>query len=207
MWTDHGFLRLKFQNLHMISAEGHLDKMWRSNQPSPKQIKEHVDLRGLKTIINLRGESGAGFHVLEREACDIHGVELVNFQMFSRDTPTKEKILEAKALFERIEYPALMHCKSGADRAGIMAVLFKLLHEEASFDEAIKQLSFKYLHIKEGKTGMLDHFFEVYRLRHEETGIGFLDWIENEYDRHGVKDNFMSKWWGNMLTDKLLRRE
>ena len=44
-----------------------------------------------------------------------------------------------------------MHCKSGADRAGIVAVMYKLLHEKAPFEEAVEQLSFKYGHIKQGK--------------------------------------------------------
>ena len=56
--------------------------------------------------------------------------------MFSREPPTVEKVFEARDLFERIRYPALMHCKSGADRAGIMAVLYKLLREKVPFEEA-----------------------------------------------------------------------
>ena len=68
----------------------------------------------------------------------------------------------AKDLFESIEYPALMHCKSGADRAGLMSVLYKLLREKVPFEQAVEQLSLKYLHVKHGKTGMLDAFFQAY---------------------------------------------
>ena len=85
-WGDHGFLRMRFQNLHQISPE-----MWRGNQPSPKQVEEHARLRGIKTIINLRGESPKGYYLLEKEACEANGIELVDFQVFSRDTPTKDK--------------------------------------------------------------------------------------------------------------------
>ena len=35
-------------------------------------------------------------------------------------------------MFETIEYPAVMHCKSGADRAGIMAALYLILKKEIS---------------------------------------------------------------------------
>ncbi len=38
---------------------------------------------------------------------------------------------DARALFDRIEYPALFHCKSGADRVGLMAALY-LFFKEAS---------------------------------------------------------------------------
>ena len=164
IWGDHGFLRARFQNLHQISPE-----MWRSNQPSPRQIGDHARERGIRTIINLRGTSTRGYYLLEKEACAANGIELIDFQVFSRDTPTVETIFAAKDLFETITYPALMHCKSGADRAGIMSVFYKLFREGAPLDEATGQLSLKYLHVKQGKTGMLDHFFETYRGFNAET--------------------------------------
>ena len=36
-------------------------------------------------------------------------------------------IFKADALFKIIKYPALIHCKSGADRAGIVSYLYKIL--------------------------------------------------------------------------------
>jgi len=201
-WGDHGFLRLKFRNLHQIS-----DEMWRSNQPSPKHIAAHAAERGIKTIINLRGESPKGYYVLEKEACAEHGIELVDFQMFSRDTPTVEKIHGARELFESIKYPALMHCKSGADRAGIMAVLYMHFRQGLPIEDAVEQLSFKYLHVREGKTGMLDFFFQSYLEYKKETPISFIDWIDGPYDRLAVKSEFMSTWKAKMVVDRVLRRE
>jgi protein tyrosine/serine phosphatase len=119
VWGDHGFLRYRFRNLHRIS-----DEMYRANQPSPEHIARYAKELGLKTILNLRGDSPKGYYLLEKEACARHGIQLVDFQMFSREIPSPEKVLEAKHLFDSIAYPALMHCKSGADRAGIMAVLY-----------------------------------------------------------------------------------
>ena len=57
-------------------------------------------------------------HVLEQEACDRYGVKQVYFVVWSREAPSREQVLGAKALFDELEYPAMMHCKSGADRAG-----------------------------------------------------------------------------------------
>ena len=119
VWGDHGFLRVKFRNLHAIS-----DEMFRANQPSPEQIARYAKELGLKTILNLRGDSPKGYYLLEKEACERHGITLVDFQMFSREIPKPEAVLAAKQLFDSIAYPALMHCKSGADRAGIMSVLY-----------------------------------------------------------------------------------
>ena len=85
-WGDHGFLRVWFNNHRDIGGG-----MFRANQPSPKRIAELVD-EGIKTILNLRGESDKGYYALEKEACAEHGITLVDFRMYSRDTPKKKSI-------------------------------------------------------------------------------------------------------------------
>jgi protein tyrosine/serine phosphatase len=206
VWGDHGFLRARFSNLHRISPE-----MWRSNQPSPRQVLAHARERGIRTILNLRGATTKGYYLLEKEACEQAGIELVDFQVFSRDPPTRETIFAARDLFERIEYPALMHCKSGADRAGVMAVLYKLLRERVPYEEAVEQLSGKYLHVRQGKTGVLDAFIESYAAYNAGRPRGqwkpFLDWVAEDYDRMAVKEAFARKLGRGLRLDALLGRE
>ncbi|KCZ93847.1 protein-tyrosine-phosphatase [Hyphomonas johnsonii] len=206
VWGDHGFLRAAFSNLHQISPD-----MWRANQPSPRQVVAHAKARGIRTIINLRGASTKGYYLLEKEACEAAGIVLEDFQVFSRDTPTREAIFGARDLFERIAYPALMHCKSGADRAGLMAVLYKLLHEKVPFEEARQQLSFKYLHVKHGKTGMLDAFLDAYANYNSGRPVDnwkpFLDWVAEDYDRQAVKDAFLGSFGKKVQLDRILGRE
>ena len=199
---DHGFLRETFQNLHQIS-----DEMWRANQPNPRQIAEHARLRGIKTILNLRGESTKGYYLLEKEACEAVGIELIDFRVYSRDMPTVERVFEAKQLFEEIAYPALMHCKSGADRAGLMSALYMIFRMDEPVSVALGQLSKKYLHMKEGKTGLLDAFFEAYIEAEAATGIGFGDWVKTEYDRETLKSDFLNSGRDRLRLDWLLRRE
>ena len=100
-----------------------------------------------------------------------------------------------------------MHCKSGADRAGLMSVLYKLLREGVSVEEAQEQLSLKYLHVKHGKTGVLDAVFEVYAAFNAETPISFLDWVENHYDRLAIKEAFLASGRANLKIDELIGRE
>ncbi|WP_084396202.1 fused DSP-PTPase phosphatase/NAD kinase-like protein [Henriciella aquimarina] len=199
---DHGFLRESFQNLHRISPE-----MWRSNQPNPRQVAEHAAERGVQTIINLRGQSTKGYYLLEKEACEAVGITLVDFQVFSRDTPTVETIFAARDLFEEIAYPALMHCKSGADRAGLMSVLYMIFRRGLPVTRAIEQLSGRYLHVKSGKTGMLDAFFQAYLDDTAGTGKSFLDWVQEDYDRMAVKNAFLTRNRKRFQWDRLLRRE
>ena len=204
-WGDHGFLRARFANRHDIGGG-----MYRENQPSPKRIALLAE-DGIKTILNLRAESPKGFYLLEEEACQKHGIKLVNFRVYSRDVHTREKIRAAKALFPTLEYPVMMHCKSGADRTGFMGVLYRHFHMGDSIEQAMEQLSFKYLHIKEGKTGMLDFFFNdylKYAAQEKEAGrdAEFIDWVETVYEPADVKARFMAQWSGNPITE-LLRRE
>jgi len=202
LWGDHGFLRLRFSNLHHIA-----DGMWRSNQPSPRQIRRHAAERDIKTIINLRGESTKGYFLLEEEACAAEGIALINFQVFSRDTPTSSAVLQASELFQSIEYPALMHCKSGADRAGLMSVLFKIAHKGQPVGDAMEQLSSKYLHIKQGKTGILDAFFEAAMNAGADAPENFFKWVKSDYDRVAVKADFLRKQGRTLELDRLLGRE
>lgn len=200
MLKDHGFLRLWWHNLHQIT-----DEAWRSNQPTPARI-DAAAKKGIKTIINLRGSREDGGWRLENEACNKNGITLVDFTIRSRAVPDAENIHAAKVLFETVEYPILMHCKSGADRAGIMSALYLLLRKSASLDEATKQLSFKYFHVKQAKTGLLDAFLETYR-PFEDKGISFINWVDNHLDPAEITRKFQSKSWATRLVDNILRRE
>ncbi|MGD9816475.1 MAG: sulfur transferase domain-containing protein [Hyphomonadaceae bacterium] len=202
IWADHGFLRARFSNFHWVEP----GVMARANQPSPQAIARYA-AQGFRTILNLRGKSDTGYYALEREACAAHGMTMIDARMFSREPPSREAIAHAKHLFETIQYPALMHCKSGADRAGVMAVLYKHLKMGLPIDAAVEQLSIKYLHVRQGKTGVIDFFFETYLRDARATGKSFLEWVEQDYDKAKMRAQFKSSWLGNLLVDRILRRE
>jgi len=198
---DHGIFRMFYANCHKIS-----DRAWRSAQPAPHQIRRFAK-RGIRTIINLRGERQCGSYWLEQAACKLHGIKLVNFQIGSRAAPTPEELRAAKSLFQTIDYPMLMHCKSGADRAGMMSTLYHYFHEGVPIDVARNQLSLKYGHIRQADTGILDYFFERYLADNAERPMPFLEWVDTVYDPKELKRSFRSKGWANRLVDTVLRRE
>jgi protein tyrosine/serine phosphatase len=202
LWNDHAYLRLGFSNAHWISEE-----LVRTNQPWPHQFAAWK-AKGIKTVINLRGGFDGSFYALEKEACARLGLTLVNFTVASREAPSRAQVTGAKRLFETIAYPALMHCKSGADRAGVMSVLYMHFRQGRTIREAIEQLGFKYLHMKQGKTGVLDYTFERYLAEGEPAGMSFLEWVESPaYDPAGLKKTFQSQMWGRLITEGLLKRE
>lgn len=201
-WADHAFLRLGFQNAHWISPE-----LVRTNQPWPFQLAWWKK-QGIKTVINLRGGFDASFYALEKDACERLGLKMVDFTITSREVPTRARVLGAKELFDSIEYPAVMHCKSGADRAGIMSVFYMHFRQGKPIREAMKELSLRYLHVKQGKTGVLDYVFERYLEEGEPKGQSFVEWVESDaYDPVAMKADFRAQWIGTLLTEKLLRRE
>jgi len=202
LWNDHAYLRLGFSNAHWISEE-----LLRATQPWPHQLAAWK-ARGIRTVVNLRGGFDASFYALEKDACDRLGLAMVNFTVTSREVPSREQVLGAKRLYETIAYPALIHCKSGADRAGIMSVLYMHFRKGLPIREALAQLSLKYLHIRQGKTGVLDYVFERYLREGEPAGMSFLEWVESPaYDPAGFKREFRAGMLGAALTETLLRRE
>jgi protein tyrosine/serine phosphatase len=202
LWNDHAYLRLGFSNAHWIS-----DELVRANQPWPHQIAAWKD-QGIRTIVNLRGGFDASFHALEKDACERLRMNLVDFTITSREVPSRERVLGAKRLFETLEYPAMMHCKSGADRAGIMSVFYMHFRKGKTIREALDQLHLRYLHVKQGKTGVLDYTFERYLDQGEPAGMSFLEWVESPmYDPAGIKADFRAQMWGSLVTEGLLKRE
>lgn len=189
--VDHGIVRLVHPNWGDV-APG----VYRSAQPSPGQLRQ-ARARGVRTVLNLRAERDCGAFVLEEEACEALGLELINVQTRSRDVPSKELIRELDRIFQTIERPFLMHCKSGSDRTGIVGTLYLILHEGWDVEAAMRhQLSWRWGHIREAKTGMLDFFFESYLADTRERPMPFRQWVDEVYDPDTIKRTFMSRWRG-----------
>ena len=203
LWKDHAYLRLVFQNAHWVSPE-----LIRTNQPWPFQLKWWAE-SGVKTVINLRGGGyPTSFYLLEKEACAKYGLTLVDFAVASREAPSAAQVRGLYELFDRVEYPAVMHCKSGADRAGIASVLYAHHRLGLPLREALKELRLRTLHVKQGAVGVLGYTFERYFAEGEPKGLSFLDWTQTpDYDPKQIRADFKVDWWGSLVTERLLRRE
>jgi len=182
---DHGFLRIIWTNFYQFAPGA-----YRSNQPSPRRIKKYAD-RGIRTIVNLRGSPSQSHFLLEKEACKKFGVELINCSMWARSLTPKHFIIELFDVFDKIEKPFVVHCKSGADRASLAAAFYLIYSQGYTVSETRNQFSLKYLHLKFSRTGVLDFLMDVYEKEGEAKNISLRDWITSHYDAEALTDQFL----------------
>lgn len=190
---DHAFLRVLWTNQYEVGRD-----VWRSNQPSPRRIKKLAEM-GIKTIVTLRGQGVIAFNLLEKEACDVFGINYVHMGgIAARVAAPASGYLALLDFFDDAERPFLFHCKSGADRAGLAAAFYLLHIEKYPLSEARKQLSWKHMHLKSTKTGVLDHILDHYEADMNTHGeMSLREWLIDHYDHETVNASF-NKLLGNL---------
>lgn len=185
LWFDHAILRTVWTNFFEI-APG----VYRSNHPTHRRFVKLKQM-GVKTILNLRGSYGAAHYLVEQESCEALGLQLISVSMQARHAPPREEIQALLAAFREAEKPFVMHCKSGADRAGFASALYLLVIEGRPMSEARRMLGVKYLHLSMSKTGILDHILDVYEARNAREAVSFDDWLATEYDATTMQADYM----------------
>ena len=198
---DHAVLRLGHANFGTVIP----GRLYRCNHPTPGRIRRLTRRYGLTTIVNLRGATGSGSYHLSRDQAQKLGVAYHDLSLESRGAPHRDRILRLLDIWRSAPGPMLVHCKSGADRAGLAAGLC-LLFEGRSAAEAMRQLSWRYGHIKQARTGILDAFF----LRYQRDGEGrepFLEWLDRDYDEAALRRDFHANGLASFINDWVLAHE
>ncbi len=184
LWFDHAVLRKIWTNFFKVAPD-----VYRSNQPTHERFVK-LKKMGIRSILNLRGAAGAAHYLVEEESCRKLGLMLVNCTLHARYAAPRQDILSVIQAFRTIEKPFVMHCKSGADRAGFASAIYLLVIEGRPLPEARKMLSIKYLHLKWSRTGILDYIFDLYEQRNRESTISFEEWVATEYDNELVQAQY-----------------
>ena len=181
---DQAFLRMLWSNFHQVC-----DDAYRASQPSPSHLSFYKN-KGIKAILNLRGFTQQSYALFEEDSCKKLGLKLISVPLSGSFAPQSEKLLEIISIMEKIPKPFVLHCKSGADRAGLVSAIYLIVQKKLSVAEAKKQLSFKYLHLDFTKTGILDYIFNVFEERLKIANIDFVDWIKKEYNSEILNNSF-----------------
>ena len=201
LFVDHALLRLGFGNVAAVIP----GRLYRGNHPTPMRLRRLTRRLGLTTLINLRGATGTGSYHLSRDAALKLGLAVHDLSLESRGAPHRDRIHRLHAVYRALPGPALLHCKSGADRAGLAAGLC-VLFEGGSAREALRQLSWRFGHIRQARTGILDAFF----LRYQREGEGrkpFLEWLDHDYDEAALRRDFHANGLAGFINDWVLARE
>ncbi|MDR6183645.1 protein tyrosine/serine phosphatase [Asaia bogorensis NBRC 16594] len=201
LFVDHAIFRLPWTNLATVVP----GKVYRCNHPTPARLARLKQKLGLRTLVNLRGHRRCGSDALSRQAAQALGLDHIDMAFESRGAPHRDRILRFAGLYAQIKRPMLMHCKSGADRAGLASALV-ILFEGGTAAQALRQLHWRFGHFNRARTGILDAF--VLRYQAEAEGrIPFMHWVEHEYDEVRLKKDFTAGKLASFVTDKVLRRE
>jgi protein tyrosine/serine phosphatase len=151
-------------NFHVVVP----GELCRSGQMEPDALRAALAREGVRTVVNLRGhQDGAGWYEQESAILAAAGVRLVDFPMSSGVVLSGEKMDELVSHLRRGPAPVLVHCRAGADRAGLAAGLY-LASTGRSPEEARGQLSWRYGHFPYAwwrERGAMDESLEAYLAR------------------------------------------
>ncbi len=119
---------------HFHQVNQHL---YRGAQPRKGGLKRLAEL-GIKTVINLRGES-EGTRDEETEAKEA-GLTYFSLPMSALGRPDDEVIERALAIINDAQYaPVFVHCKHGEDRTGTLVACYRISRDGWTAEQALEE--------------------------------------------------------------------
>jgi protein tyrosine/serine phosphatase len=131
-------------------------------------------------MINLKGVEKKPWYLDEIKAAEDMGIVHVDIGLNPWRLPPPKELVKLLDAFKTEPYPIWIHCQAGSDRTGLACVLYRVVQEHASLDEAIKdQLTWRYGHWAYGNARAMDTFFELYRQTGKTRDL--VRWIMDDY--------------------------
>lgn len=99
-----------------------------SRQMGGPALEKAIQKRGIRTVINLRGENpGSDWYDAEAAACARAGVTLVNLGWSQGSLPEPASLARFIEVVDSGQGPFLAHCAGGTHRTGVAAAVYLLL--------------------------------------------------------------------------------
>jgi protein tyrosine/serine phosphatase len=145
-------------NFHAVSD----GVLYRSAQLDKEQFAASIRQYRIKSVLNLRGaHPKEAWWQDEVAAAQENGAAHYDIALSSKRFVGEEQAEQILALLRDAPKPLLIHCKSGADRSGLVAALYRYAVEHADAADADRQLSLAYGHFPylTSKSGAMDDSF------------------------------------------------
>lgn len=130
-------------NFHTVK-EG---AFYRSAQLSKDELQRAIREHKIRSVLNLRGaHPGQAWYDEELAMSQALGITHYDYGLSAHRFVTRQQIGEVLGIVRDAPKPLLVHCKAGADRAGLVSALYRFAGEGVSADQADRELSLIYGH-------------------------------------------------------------
>jgi protein tyrosine phosphatase (PTP) superfamily phosphohydrolase (DUF442 family) len=121
--------------------------LYRSAQPDRDDLVTAAREHGIKSVLNLRGRNpGSPWYDEEIAASRELGLAHYDYPISAHRFVTRQQVAEILDIVRQAPKPLLVHCKSGADRAGLVSALYRFALTGTKAEEADQELSLVYGH-------------------------------------------------------------
>lgn len=162
-------------------------RVFRSAQLSAAELERTLRAKGIRTVVNLRGNCDpCPWYLEESRVTNRWNVAQEDICFSAGHMPSVSEVRHLVEVLDRTEYPILLHCRRGADRTGMTAAVVLLLQTEAGLRRARFQLGLRYGHVALGRPANLDAFLDLYEewlqaSRRAHSAANFRRWLEASY--------------------------
>jgi protein tyrosine phosphatase (PTP) superfamily phosphohydrolase (DUF442 family) len=162
-------------------------RVYRSAQPGT-DLPQLVSRHHLASIVNLRGGTEAdAWYAAEVRATRAGGVDFYDLPMSATRRPLRGELIILLDLFDHCRYPVLIHCKSGSDRTGLAAALYRVYRLGESPEQSLKAFSLGYGHVPLLGPEQLHKPLSEYNAWLDAQGLNheparFRMWVEQVYE-------------------------
>lgn len=156
-------------------------KIYRSAQLSPQRLKEVIQIKHIKTIINLRGAQPCEkWYLNELRLTKAMGVKYFDVPLPSYSLPSQKHLEKLVSLLLYAPQPILVHCLGGADRSGLASAVAMILEQNAPISKSQEQFSiwnFVFSDKSVGKVTFSDYFRWLAQNQLTSNRQNFLEWV------------------------------
>ena len=176
------YILFKRYGIHTIVA----NRIYRSAQLSDIALEQHINTKGIRTIINLRGKSEDDERFLDEQSLSKkYGVDLFNIRLDPNELPEYRKLMRIIDIFTTSRKPVLIHCLQGVDRTGFVSAVALIIDKNVPLYKAKEQFSWKY-GVLPFYRSVGPYFFSQYEdwlatVKKKHDREIFLYWAENIY--------------------------